>query len=149
MVQQVQQGDSEEAARILREACGAQRKEDTYAERCILYLEIATAVIHIPDNMDSVPDELMVLYRDFIKNSSRYSSLELLDQAMDSFLRQSASLFNRYVIDQGYHQIQAVLRFIDEHLGDNLSLKRLSGEFYISTTYFSRLLNYLLGNITA
>ena len=139
VVQQVQQGDSEEAARILREACGAQRKEDTYAERCILYLEIATAVIHIPDNMDSVPDELMVLYRDFIKNSSRYSSLELLDQSMDSFLQQSAGLFNRYIIDQGYHQIQAVLRFVDEHLGDNLSLKRLSGEFYISTTYFSRL----------
>jgi YesN/AraC family two-component response regulator len=137
LVQQVQAGNREGCIPLLHHTC--QKLGDSYSERCILYLEIATAVIHIPDNMDSVPDELVVLYQEFIKNASRHSNLDELNAAMDSFLEQSTGLFNRYIIDQGYHQIQAALHFVDEHLGEDLSLKRLSKEFYISTTYFSRL----------
>lgn len=102
-------------------------------------MEIATQVIHLPDSIDHVPEELVVIYREFIKFCSRLNTAEELDRAMEQFAAQCAGVFDRFSGDQSYHQIQDAIQFVEEHLSEDLSLKRLSSEFYISTTYFSRL----------
>ena len=111
----------------------------SYAEQCILFMDIATQVVHLPDDIDQVPDDLITIYQEFIKFSSRHNRIDELHTAMEQFVSQSAAICNRFSRDQGYHQIQEVLRFVDEHLGEELSLKRISSELFISTTYFSRL----------
>lgn len=145
IVHHIHEGDSEAALHLLNRELRTDSRFTSYSDRCIQYMEIATMVIHLPESIDYVPEELIVLYQEFIKSSSRYHSIDDLDQAMDQFIQQSASVFNRSARDQGYHQIQAVIHFVDDHLGEELSLKRLSSEFYISTTYFSRLFKMKTG----
>lgn len=139
IVHYIHQGDSEAALHLLKREFRSDGRDTSYSDQCIQYMEIATLVIHLPESIDYVPEELIVLYQEFIKSSSRHNTIGDPDQAMDHFILQSASVFNRHARDQGYHQIQEAMRFVDEHLGEELSLKRLSSELYISTTYFSRL----------
>lgn len=137
IVRDVQRGD--EAAALTGLEQYQQERGGSFEEKCVRYMEIATQIIHLPDRIDHVPEDLIVLYQDFIKHSVRHRTSVEQDRAMELFLRRSAGIFNRFSRDQGYHQIQEAMRFVDEHLDEELSLRRLSNELYISTTYFSRL----------
>lgn len=139
IVLHIQHGNAEDALSMLEGEFHGGQDALAYSERCIRYMDIATQVIHLPDSIDHVPEDLGALYQQFIKSSSRHRDVQELDHAMATFVRRSAEIFNLYAKDQGYHQIQEAKRFVDEHLGEDLSLKRISGELYISTTYFSRL----------
>ena len=138
LVQSIHQGlqtDALDALRTILHAVAGQ----SYAEQCIFLMDIATQVVHLPDDIDHVPEDLITLYQEFIKYVSRHDRIDQLYSAMEQFVTRSAAIFDRFARDQGYHQIQDVLRFVDEHLGEELSLKRISSELFISTTYFSRL----------
>lgn len=139
IVRHIHEGDGEAALHLIAREIRPEGRNSSYSERCIQYMEIATKAIHLPESIDYIPEELIVLYQGFIRSTSHHKTMEELDRSMDDFVLQSASVFNRHARDQGYHQIQDAMRFIDEHLGEDLSLKRLSSELYISTTYFSRL----------
>ncbi len=138
LVQLIHQGLQADALDFL---AGIFRATETqgYAEQCILLMDIATQVVHLPDDIDHVPEDLITIYQEFIKYVSRHNLIQELHSSMEQFVAQSSAIFNRFARDQGYHQIQDVLRFVDEHLGEELSLKRISNELFISTTYFSRL----------
>lgn len=138
LVQLIHQGRREEAVELLRKNFCAIEMQ-SYTEQCILCMDLATQVVHLPDEIDDVPEDLITIYQEFIKYVSRHNHVDHLRKAMEEFVEQSSAILNRYSRDQGYHQIQEVLRFVDEHLGEELSLKRISNELFISTTYFSRL----------
>lgn len=138
LVHLIHQGKPDEAKALLEGGFAAWENR-SYSEQCIFYMDIATQIVHLPESMDHVPEDLITLYQDFIKCASRHDDPTLLQEAMRSFVEQCAAIFNQFAWDAGYHQIQAVLRFIDEHLGEDLSLKRISNELFISPTYLSRL----------
>ena len=138
LVQLIHQGRQADALDYLRGMIRAVESQ-SYAEQCILFMDIATQVVHMPDDIDHVPEDLITIYQDFIKYVSRHNQIDELHTSMEQFAARSAAIFDQFSRDQGYHQIQDVLRFVDEHLGEELSLKRISSELFISTTYFSRL----------
>lgn len=138
MVQLIHQGLQSDALDILSSLFKTMNGQ-SYTEQCILFMDIATQVVHLPEDIDHVPDDLITIYQEFIKYVSRHNQVEELHNAMQQFVTQSTAIFNDFSRDQGYHQIQEVLRFVDDHLSEELSLKRISSELFISTTYFSRL----------
>ena len=138
LVQLIHQGLEADALDFLHGMIRAMETQN-YAEQCILFMDIATQVVHMPDDIDQVPEDLITIYQEFIKYVSRHNRIDQLHASMEQFVIQSAAIFNRFSRDQGYHQIQDVLRSVDEHLSEELSLKRISSELFISTTYFSRL----------
>lgn len=134
----IHQGNGEAALELLRREFQA-GSGLSYFDQCIHCMELATQVIHLPEEVNHVPEELITLYQELIRYISRHNSLEVLTGAMEHFTVQSAGIFNRFSRDQGYHQTQAAKRFVEEHLGEPLTLERVAAELYISTTYFSRL----------
>lgn len=134
----IHQGDAEAALAVLHREFQS-GSGLPYFDQCIHCMELATQVIHLPEDVDHVPEELLTTYQELIRYISRNSSMDDLEGAMEHFTRQSAGLFNRFSRDQGYHQTQAAKRFIEEHLGESLTLERVAAELYISSTYFSRL----------
>ncbi len=134
----IHQGDGEAALELLRREFQA-GSSLSYFDLCIYCMELATQVIHLPEDVFHAPEELITLYQELIRYISRHSSLDALFGAMEHFTLQSAGIFNRFSRDQGYHQTQAAKRFVEEHLGEPLTLERVAAELYISTTYFSRL----------
>ncbi len=139
IVHLIQKGDSAAALKALERAIRSTYQELSFYHLCVCYMEIATMVIHLPDNITSVPEQLSVLYQNFIKSSSRSRNTQALNQDMREFVRQSAEVFNQFSGDSGYHRMEEAMQFVEEHLSEPLTLRRLANELFLSPTYFSRL----------
>lgn len=138
LVMQIHHGNVEGALDSFRKIA-SRRENETYAQWCVQYMELATRVLHAPDEVTQIPDNLSLIYQDFIRYSSQHNSFDDLDSAMEEFVTQSTRSFNSHSGDPGYRIVRQAMQIVSEHLDEDLTLNRVAGALYISTTYFSRL----------
>lgn len=140
LVEEVHRGNTERALDLLSQiSAGQSRLTESYSHWCVQYMDIATRILHLPDEVTQAPESLSILYQDFILYVSRHNHFDDLDRAMTDFVRQSADAFGHHSRGQSHQIIRQAVRIVEAHLDEELSLSRMAEELYISTTYFSRL----------
>ena len=139
LVSAVHRGEEEAAEAALQRIIDGRQAEEPYSRWCVRCMEIATRILHTPNEVAQVPENLSLLYQEFIRSSTTGNAFADLDAAMRDFVSGCARCFDQHTADQSYQIIQRAMQIVDEHMDEDLSLSRVAGELYISTTYFSRL----------
>lgn len=145
LLELLRDGQGTDAIQLAAQWLRSASREATVEELCSRCLEAATQLLQAPGQPRELQGELSILYQDLIRALARTDSLERLLEVAASHLNQYALLVSRSARDQSHHQINAAKDYIENHLGENLSLEKVASKLFLSPGYFSRLFKQKTG----